>query len=155
MENLRAISAYSLVVTGVLFLATAAFGGPPSDPPQYDGKTEIALAGIVREVNDFHCEFGWRGTHLILESNRGDVLVHVGLASWLQKKRFLLLAGDRIEVTGWLRTADGTRFLIAKTISNRERTLKLRSKRGTPKWSGGRRGWSVGFGGRGGSTEIL
>jgi hypothetical protein len=82
------------------------------------------------------------------------VLVHVGLASWLQKKRLFLLAGDRIEVTGSLQIADGTRFLIARTISNQERTLKLRSKRGTPKWSGDRKGWSVGFGGRGGNPDF-
>jgi hypothetical protein len=152
----RTILILFLAVAAARFLASAAIGETPPDPPQYDRKTEVAMAGVVREVSDFRCEFGWRGTHLTLDSDRGAILVHVGPASWLQKKRFFLLAGDRIEVTGSLQAAAGTEFLIARMISNQEKILKLRSKRGTPKWSGDRKGWSLGFGvsDRGGATDI-
>jgi hypothetical protein len=152
----RAVLIRSLAVSGALVLASVAIGETPPEPPQYDRKTEVAMAGVVREVSDFHCEFGWRGTHLTLDSDRGAILVHVGLVSWLQKKRFFLLAGDRIEVIGSLQETAGTEFLIARMISNQEKILKLRSKRGLPKWSGDRKGWSLGFGvsDRGGTTDI-
>ena len=90
VENQRAILILFLAVSGALVLTSATIGETPSESLQYDRKTEVALAGVVREVSDFHCEFGWRGTHLTLDSDRGAILVHVGLASWLQKKRFFL-----------------------------------------------------------------
>ena len=106
----------------------------------YDPKTEITVKGTISEVQQpAGMRGGWTGTHLILKTDAGDVVVHAGPSSYISQKQFSFAKGDVIEVVGSKVTMAGKEVVLAREITKDGKTLVLRNAQGVPEWSGGRR----------------
>ena len=67
--------------------------------PTYAAATETRIEGTVVEVQEFYCPVTEdRGTHLVVKTAAGPVLVHVGVARALRAHNISFAPGDRIEV---------------------------------------------------------
>ena len=132
-----------LILTGLLALpiASAQMGpGPGARARMYDPAMETTIAGTVEEVKTVAGRHGWHGTHLMLQTGKKILDVHLGPESFLKVKGFSFAKGDRVEVVGSKVNYKGGEALVAREIKKGGETLVLRDAQGIPQWSGrGRR----------------
>lgn len=120
-------------------LAQRGMGGPKGSP-RYDPKTEVTVKGTVAEVKDYPSRSGWRtGQHVTLKTDNGSLDVHLGPTDYWKKSGFQLAKGDSIEVTGSKSKVDDAEVVLAREVKKGEKAVTLRSARGVPTWSRGRR----------------
>ena len=79
------------------------------------------------------------GTHVLLETDEGDIDVHVGPMSFLEACDFRIEPGDYIFVIGSLIHVDNRFVVVAREINRDDRTLSLRNEKGVPLWSARRK----------------
>ncbi len=77
-----------------------------------------------------------RGTHLLLKTDSGTVVVHVAIARFLRAHEFTFKPGERIEVVGSRVKFQGEDSLIAREITRGKDKFILRDANGTPLWAG-------------------
>jgi hypothetical protein len=54
-------------------------------PPDYNAAAEVSVSGTVAETREFFCPFSDdMGTHLVLRTAAGELLVHVAPARFLR-----------------------------------------------------------------------
>ena len=121
---------------------------PDAVGAQYDPKTELTLKGTVEEIatdtmpNAAHgrgpgAGMMMGGTHVKLAgTTKGVMDVRLGPSSYLADKKFTILKGDTLEVTGSLLKVDGNDVVVAREIKKGKDKLELRDKNGMPLWSG-------------------
>ncbi|HEX6804200.1 MAG TPA: hypothetical protein VF133_11025 [Terriglobales bacterium] len=118
--------------------------------PFYNTGTELTITGTVEEVQQvtgqmgtgqgWTCPRGWSGTHLMLKTDAGTMLVHVGPSAYLASKNFSIAKGDQLTILGSKVQYQASDFLIAKEITKGDQVLTLRNSAGFPLWSGFRMG---------------
>lgn len=103
----------------------------------YNPKTVITLKGTIAEVIKTEKTRGRStgGLHLLLTSAGVQYDVHLGPASYVEKK-MSLAKGDSITVEGSLIKNEGARIIISKKVIRGETVLPLRKEDGTPLWAG-------------------
>lgn len=107
----------------------------------YDPKTVETLEGKVLSVEKVtHRGGGGYGIHLMMQTEKETIAVHLGPAWYIEKQTPRLQANDTITVRGSRTTVDGKAAIIAAEIKKGGDTLKLRDENGVPLWSGQRRG---------------
>lgn len=160
--RLHAFVAALALIAFVALPAAAQMGAGPGRGagrmmgPTYNAGTEMTVSGTVNEVQQIsgqtagaagttwaRCPRGWTGTHLLLNTDAGPLIVHVGPSAYLASKNFGLAAGDQVKIMGSKVQYQGSDFLIAKEITKGDQVLTLRDSRGFPLWSGCRRGTPV------------
>lgn len=119
-------------------LPAYAQGRGPGSGPIYDPSTEATIKGTVAEVQQHAGRRGWEGTHLLLNTEAGNLEVHLGPSNYIAQHQFSFVKGDQVEVVGSRVTLQGTEALIARQIVKDGKTLALRNERGLPLWSRGR-----------------
>jgi hypothetical protein len=79
-----------------------------------------------------------QGLHLLLNTGKETVDVHLGPAWYLENQDIIIKPKDKIEVTGSRITFAGQPALIAGQVKKGDTTLILRDDNGFPMWSGNR-----------------
>ncbi len=107
----------------------------------YDAKTVETVAGKVVSVEKTNppAQRGY-GVHLMLQTEKETIEVHLGPARYVEKQSMKIAAKDTITVTGSRIIVDGKPAIIAAQVKKGDEVLKLRDENGVPAWSGGRRG---------------
>lgn len=129
MKIPQVIFSLGLVVLVVLLLS------PRRHPYAYTPASEVALQGVVQEVQDFYCPIsGETGTHLIVATDKGTVQVHVAPSRYLNSKQLQFVKGDRVEVVGSPLVFQRRQALIARTIMRGPDVVAVRQANGKPLW---------------------
>lgn len=106
----------------------------------FEPGTVETTSGIVRRVDPFQRMRGTRnGLRVLLETDEGPAYVYLGPDSYMGRNGVRITAGDRIEVTGSVRLAEGPPVIIATEVARGSVALHLRDEEGRPRWGGGPR----------------
>ncbi|MGH8094540.1 MAG: DNA-binding protein [Chthoniobacterales bacterium] len=107
----------------------------------YDPKTVETVQGKVLSVEKTSppAQHG-HGVHLMLQTAKETIEVHLGPAGFVEKQAMKIAANDTITVTGSRIMMNGKPAIVAAQIKKGDEVLKLRDENGVPAWSGGRRG---------------
>lgn len=130
----------SRLVFAVIMVAAIVFvivGNRKQEPVSYayNPAAEVHLAGVVQEVQEFYCPVtDDRGAHLLLQTERGPVMVHVSIARFLRAHEFSFKPGERIEVQGAKVKFKGGESVIAREIMRGQEKFIFRDAVGNPVW---------------------
>lgn len=134
MKNLKIIVGVATVL--LIVLLTAVTSRKDNDNVTYSVANEMTTTGTVQEVQEFYCPVtDDRGTHVVLKTDRGEMLVHVGIARFLRDHKFVINPGDRLQVAGAKIRFHGKDGMIAREIIRGDEVFTLRSTAGKPVWS--------------------
>lgn len=98
-----------------------------------------AISGEIRSLETFN--YVNRPTphvHILLETERGEILVDLGPKWYLKAQGIDLQAVKSVKIEGILRSIDGTRVLEAIQLNQGDKTYRFRSNTGAPLWSNAR-----------------
>lgn len=101
----------------------------PSQGRTFDPNNIYTLRGEVARVDSLRPMM-----QLLLDTDREEIVVHVGPSWFMLKEDFNILPGDDIAVKGSRVTLEGEPTLIAMEIKKNGRILKLRDDKGYPLW---------------------
>src|ERR1700751_2158257 len=89
-----------MLATGVLLLTVSpVFAQKAKDTgPKYDVANEVKVKGVIAEVREVPGNF--EGTHLVVKTDTGTVLVHVAPAAFLKEIDTAFAKGDQVQVVG-------------------------------------------------------
>ena len=127
------------IVAGVtvlfVILLTALQPRREKAPPAYNAAAEGTASGVVAETREFFCPLSDdQGLHLVLRTDRGDLLVHVGPARFLRAQQLKINPGDTLSIIGTrVRYQDQDAFL-AREITRGNEVMILRDHQGRPLW---------------------
>ncbi len=101
-------------------------------PVNYNPGTETRISGTVQDVQEYFCPVANdRGTHLVLRTDQGDMLIHVGVGRFLRRQSIAFAAGDKLEVLG---SRIKPEALIARQVTRGNDVFILRDMTGKPLW---------------------
>ncbi len=109
-------------------------GGGGMVPP-YDSATEVTLSGTVSEIKDFDCKFSKAvERHVELKLADGSVMeVHLAPVKFLKDYEMTVTNGPT-EILGSKVSYQNTATVLARKITQSERTYELRDAHGKPYW---------------------
>jgi hypothetical protein len=124
----------------IIAAATASAFGAPSAIAQrkYNPKTVETVQGRVLSMEKMQQRGS--GVHLMLQTDKETVAVHLGPSWYIDKQTPNIETNDTITVTGSRVTVGGKPAIIATEVKKGDEVLKLRDDNGIPVWSRGRRG---------------
>jgi hypothetical protein len=128
-------------------------------PMLYNPQTVTTVTGQVEKLEDLPSMGGGGGQMkqfrgLLLKTDQGSLMVHLGPCWYLDEKKFAVKVGDTVEATGSKVTLNNQPALIAREVKVQGTTLKLRDDQGLPVWRGMGRGSGGGPGkGPGGGQD--
>jgi hypothetical protein len=132
MKNITKFIVAALTVAGMLSASNVVA------QRNYDSKTVETLQGKVLSVEKMQQR--GRGIHLMLQTDKETISVHLGPSWYIDKQTPKIEANDTITVTGSRVTVGGKPAIIAAQVKKGSEVLKLRDDNGVPVWSRGRRG---------------
>lgn len=114
----------------------------------YNPQTVTTVKGQVEKLEALPSmgRGGGRGLQfrgVVLKTDQGSLVVHLGPGWFLDEQKFSLKAGDTLEATGSKVTLNNQPALIAREVKVNGKTLTLRDAQGFPVW----RRWGRGQGG--------
>ncbi len=134
MRNLKIIIGTLTVV--LIVLLTAIPSRRERDSLSYSPKNETTVAGTVEDVQEFFCPVtDDRGTHLMLKTDDGTVMVHVALSRFLREHKISFNPGERWQVTGARIRYQGKDGMIARQLVRGGEVVTLRDTGGKPLWT--------------------
>jgi hypothetical protein len=100
---------------------------------------ETTLEGRVEILGDFPRDrfaeaSGVKHCGLLLKTDAGRLIIHLGPAGYFIQNNFQIRAGDTLEVTGVKVVQDQMPVIQAREVKNRQQRLKLRDRSGLPLW---------------------
>lgn len=105
----------------------------------YDTKTVETISGSVISIDQILTDKNMSvGIHLLLNTENGNVSIHLGPAWYIENQDIQIIKGDNVSVTGSKVTYNGDQVIIAKEVIKGDQLLKLRDENGFPLWSGWR-----------------
>ncbi|HZP22886.1 MAG TPA: hypothetical protein VFB04_05530 [Terriglobales bacterium] len=126
-----------LAVVFALLMATAATAGTQKSAntgPKYDSANEVKIKGVIDDIREVPGDY--EGTHLVVKTDTGTVLVHVAPADFLKEIDTSFKKGDEVEVVG-CKAPDATEpEILAREITVGTNTTTLRDDKGVPVWAG-------------------
>ena len=126
-----------IVCTAVMFMAAAQAAASQkvaNTGPKYDVANEVKIKGVVEEIREVPGEF--EGTHLVVKTDTGTMLVHVAPADFLKDIDSSFKVGDEVLVIG-AKAPDATEpEILAREITVGTNTTTLRDDKGIPVWAG-------------------
>ena len=134
MRNLKII--VGVVTVLLIVLLTAVTSRKDNDSLAYNAANEMTAVGTVQEVQEFYCPVtDDRGTHVVLKTDRGEILVHVAIARFLRDHKFVINPGERLQVAGAKIRYHGKEGMIAREIIRGDEVFTLRNTAGKPVWT--------------------
>lgn len=105
----------------------------------YDTKTIETIKGQVISIDQISPDKNMSaGIHLLLNTENGNISVHLGPAWYIDNQDIQISKDDNISVTGSRVTYNDSPIIIAKEVVKGDQVLKLRDDNGYPLWSGWR-----------------
>ncbi len=101
--------------------------------PKYDAANEVKIKGTVQEIKEVPGP--WEGTHLVVKTASGQVLVHVGPSDFLKEMDMSFKVGDSVEVTGAKAPDTTEEEILAREIVVGNNSMTLRDAKGIPIWA--------------------
>jgi hypothetical protein len=100
---------------------------------------EITLEGQVEILGDFRMGIfgdsrGVKHSGLLLKTDSGRMIIHLGPLRYLMKHNFQIKAGDTLKVTGIRVEQNQLPLIQAREVKNHWQRLKLRDRNGLPLW---------------------
>jgi len=126
-RRLPAVALAALVAPGIWAQKTKDTG------PKYDPTKEITVKGTVEEIREVPGQ--WEGTHLVVKTSTGTVLVHVAPNGFLKEMDTAFKTGDVIEVKGAKAPNTTEEEILAREITVGNNTVVLRDDKGIPVWA--------------------
>ena len=114
-------------------------------PRLYNPQTVTTVTGQVEKLEELPSMgrgggMGMQYRGVLLKTDQGSLMVHLGPGWYLDEKKFAVKVGDTVEATGSKVTLNNQPALIAREVKVNGTTLKLRDDQGLPVWRGmGRR----------------
>jgi hypothetical protein len=134
MRNLKII--VGAVTVLLIVLLTAVTSKKDNDSLAYNPANEMTAVGTVQEVQEFYCPVtDDRGTHVVLKTDRGEILVHVAISRFMRDHKFTINPGERLQVAGAKIRFHGKEGMIAREIIRGDEVFTLRNTAGKPVWS--------------------
>ncbi len=132
------ITSISLAVGALLLsLVAAKSPNPHRAMRMYDPATEVTFNGTIQEVKLMnHHGMMVTGMHLVVKTDDKTDEVILGPANYMTSKGFSFTKGDSIELTGSKIKIGETRYIMAREVVKRGKTLNLRDRQGVPEWRG-------------------
>jgi hypothetical protein len=135
------ISKSILVIGLCLALAGPALAQPAGGRGMrmYNPQTVTTIKGTVERQGP---PIGRRMQHVswVIKTDQGNVTVHLGPAWFIGQQQMVINPGDTMEATGSEMEMSGGTMMVAKEVTVKGKTLKLRNDQGLPVWRGqGRR----------------
>jgi hypothetical protein len=108
-------------------------------PRLYNPQTVTTVKGTVAKLEELPSmgRGGGRGMMyrgLLLKTDKGSMMVHLGPTWYLDQQKFAPKVGDTLEVTGSQVTLNQQPAIIARDVKVNGKTLKLRNDLGIPAW---------------------
>ena len=107
---------------------------------KYDPKTVETIQGKVLSVEKTAQAKNRYGVHLMLQTDKETIAVHLGPAWYIDKQTPHIETNDTVTVTGSRVTIASKPAIVAAQIKNGDDVLKLRDDNGIPVWRGAARG---------------
>ena len=121
-------------------LSLAQGGPPPGKGPgamrMFDPATVVTVTGTVVGESRIDRGMGHSGVHLSVKTAEGEIPVHLGPDSWVDKQTVKFAKGDEVTVKGSKVSFEGKPAIIAESVTKGSSTLVVRDARGVPAWSG-------------------
>lgn len=106
----------------------------------YNLNTVEEISGTVEKVEIFSPMSGMNyGVHIILNTGKEKISVHLGPSWFIQKLDEKIEEGDFVQVKGSRVKYENSEFIIAAEVKKGDKILKLRDENGFPLWAGWRR----------------
>jgi hypothetical protein len=133
--NRRSCISTLCVFAALLLVAQLAFAQKAANTgPKYDAANEVKVKGIVEDVREVPGDF--EGVHLVVKTDKGDVLVHVAPAAFLKDIDTSFKKGDEISVVGAKAPNTTEEEVLAREITVGTNSCTLRDDKGVPVWAG-------------------
>lgn len=111
---------------------TAAATAKPSAPFRYDAAAEITLHAAVSKVLERPSHGMIMGAHLMLQTSSGTVDASLGRFAFAGKDALSVAPGAQIEVTGVMKTINGSLVLLVRTLKVNGQVHAIRTRQGLP-----------------------
>lgn len=122
------------VIAGLLLIVGVRFQSPPvgQGAALYNPASETFVKGVVRETRDFACPVseGEIGSHLMLETAEGVVLVHLAPGRVMRSHQLGFAVGDQLQVVGSRVRVGGNQDIIAREITKGDAIYVFRDPEG-------------------------
>jgi hypothetical protein len=125
-----------VLTAGVFLLAmSTGFAQKVKDTgPKYDAANEVKIKGVIEEIREVPGAF--EGTHLVVKTDSGTVLVHVAPGAFLKEMDTSFAKGDQVQVVGSKAPNAQEEEILAREITVGTNTVTLRDEKGVPVWAG-------------------
>ncbi len=135
---MKKLSLLALLLAPALALAQG--GPPPGKGPGamrlFDAATVVTVTGTVTGETRVDRGMGHSGVHLLVKTADGEIPVHLGPDSWVDKQTVKFAKGDDVTVKGSKITFEAKPAILAVTVTKGGATLVVRDAQGNPAWSG-------------------
>jgi len=98
--------------------------------PYYDVNREVTLTGTVSSVVKQPSAGMIIGSHLLLETSSGSVDASLGKWGLQGKGALSVAAGEQVEVTGVMKTLNGNRVFLARSVKANGQVYPIRNEHG-------------------------
>ena len=102
--------------------------------PKYDVTSELKIKGVIEDIREVPGEY--EGTHLVVKTETGTVLVHLAPADFLKEIDSTFKTGDEVQVVGAKAPNASETEIMAREITVGTNTTTLRDDKGIPVWAG-------------------
>ena len=110
-------------------------------PMLYNPQTVTTVTGQVEKLEELPSMgrgggMGMQYRGMLLKTDQGSLMVHLGPGWYLDEKNFAVKVGDTVSATGSQVTLNNQSALIAREVKVNDTTMKLRDDQGLPVWRG-------------------
>ena len=142
------VIALALALAGPALAQTGPGGGMGRGmgPALYNPQTVATVKGQVEKLEEVSMGPNMAFREIILKTDQGSLMVDLAPAWFLNEKKVVVQAGDTVSATGSKTTLDNQPGLIAREVTVKGTTVKLRDEQGVPVWQGAGRGGGMGQG---------
>ena len=124
-----------VVICGLLLVLGVRFHRPVTAQGAglYNPVNEVAVRGIVREVQEFDCPVseGELSSHLMVKTEDGVLQVHLAPVRIMVSQKLSFAPGDQIEVVGSKLKLNGQNGVIARVVTRGNESFTFRDRQGT------------------------
>lgn len=99
-------------------------------PFRYDISEEVTVSGSVTGVLTKASKGMMNGSHLLIATPSGSMDVSLGAYGLTGKNAVAVKLGERVEVTGVMKTLNGKPVLMARTVTARDQVYPIRNEHG-------------------------